>query len=101
MSGVVSTEEVVKMKLSNRMGGLLAVALVAAGVGTAEAQPRPLDERTQLLELAHRVVVEEAIDVLPKQLKNFYKDHRMEIPSQALVTKRRSGSAGEATTEMG
>ena len=36
----------------------------------------------QLLELAHRVVVEEAIDALPKRLKKFYKDHRMEMPSQ-------------------
>ena len=44
--------------------------------GPERLQPRPQDERQQLVELAHRVVVEEAIDVLPKKLKSFYKDHR-------------------------
>lgn len=70
---------------------VLGVGLVTMTVGVlpAEAQPggrrrEPSDARTQLLELAHRVVVEEAIDVLPKQLKNFYKKHRMEMPSQGL-----------------
>jgi hypothetical protein len=70
---------------------LRSFATLAAAVGTltaspAAAQPQrePMDERSQLVELAHRVVVEEAIDVLPKPLKEFYKDHRAEIPSQAL-----------------
>jgi hypothetical protein len=75
------------MREGNRIGALLVVGLlaVAAGPHPAEAQPRgPRSERMELLELAHRVVVEEAIDVLPKQLKNFYKDHRAEMPSQAL-----------------
>ncbi len=76
------------MRAGNAIGALAAVALLTVSVGPrpAEAQPRrgERSERMQLLELAHRVVVEEAIDVLPKPLKNFYKDHRQEIPSQAL-----------------
>jgi hypothetical protein len=69
---------------------MLAFVLTAltAGAGLAEAQPggrRPQrqDSRTELLELAHRVVVAAAIDVLPKPLEEFYKDHRQEMPSQA------------------
>ena len=72
------------MVVRKGIAALVALGAVAAGATPARAQPRPQDERAQLVELAHRVVVEEAIDVLPKQLKNFYKDHRMEIPSQAL-----------------
>ena len=77
------------MRAGNTIGALAAVAILTVSVGRApgEAQPRrgeDRSERMQLLELAHRVVVEEAIDVLPKQLKNFYKDHRQEMPSQAL-----------------
>jgi hypothetical protein len=76
------------MRAGNAINALAAVALLAVAVGArpAEAQPRggERSERMQLLELAHRVVVEEAIDVLPKPLKKFYKDHRQEIPSQAL-----------------
>ena len=76
------------MKQWRRIAVVLAAAGVTAtfGASPADAQPRqpPVDERTELVELAHRVVVEEAIDVLPKKLKNFYKEHRMEIPSQAL-----------------
>jgi hypothetical protein len=67
---------------------MAAVILLATVVAPrpAEAQPRPgeRNERMELLELAHRVVVKEAIDVLPKQLKEFYEGHREEIPSQAL-----------------
>jgi hypothetical protein len=40
--------------------------------------------RERILELAHQVVTAEAIDTLPKQLKSFYKAHRMEMPSLAL-----------------
>ena len=75
------------MHLSRGIGSLVALtaAVGALGASPAGAQPRdPIDDRTELVELAHRVVVEEAIDVLPKQLKGFYKDHRQEIPSQAL-----------------
>lgn len=76
------------MKQWSRIAVVLGAAGVTAifGASPADAQPRqpPVDERTELVELAHRVVVEEAIDVLPKKLKNFYKEHRMEIPSQAL-----------------
>jgi hypothetical protein len=75
------------MREENRIGTLLIVGLLAvmAGPPPAEAQRQgERNARMELLELAHRVVVEEAIDVLPKQLKNFYKDHRMEMPSQAL-----------------
>jgi hypothetical protein len=75
------------MRDGNRIGALLAVSLLAvvAGPRPVEAQQqRERDARMELLELAHRVVVEEAIDVLPKQLRNFYKDHRAEMPSQAL-----------------
>ena len=72
------------MDVRDSIGALLATTVVATAAGTASAQPRPVDERSELVELAHRVVVEESIDVLPKQLKKFYKDHRMEIASQAL-----------------
>jgi len=33
---------------------------------------------------AHQLVVLEAIDTLPKELKSFYKDHRYELPTLAL-----------------
>ena len=73
------------MRATSTAIAALAVGLVSVTVGVipAGAQPggrRPeRDARAQLLELAHRVVVEEAIDVLPKRLKKFYKNHRMEI----------------------
>ena len=76
------------MRAARAIGTIATVILLTTGAGPrpAEAQPRPGErsERIELLELAHRLVVEEAIDVLPKQLKEFYKDHRQEIPSQAL-----------------
>jgi hypothetical protein len=68
----------------------LAAALVTGALALpASAQPArrggdPFDQRTQLRELSHRVVVKEAIDVLPKPIKEFYEDHREEMPSQAL-----------------
>ncbi len=59
------------MRARNTLGPAPAFVLMAltAGAGLAEAQPggrRPerRDNRTELLELAHRVVVAEAIDVL-------------------------------------
>jgi hypothetical protein len=73
-----------------RLGGLGVAALVTWGLAAAvSAQPAgpggdPFDERGELRELAHRVVVKEAIDVLPKPIKKFYEDHREEMPSQAL-----------------
>jgi hypothetical protein len=76
------------MRATSTAIAALAVGLVSVTIGVlpAEAQPggrRPeRNARVQLLELAHRVVVEEAIDALPKQLKKFYKNHRMEMPSQ-------------------
>jgi hypothetical protein len=76
------------MRAACAIGTIATVILLTAAAGPrpAEAQPRRGEgnERMELLELAHRLVVEEAIDVLPKQLKEFYKDHRQEIPSQAL-----------------
>lgn len=77
------------MRATSTAMAALAVGLVSVTVGTVPAgaqpggrRPDPKGAREQLLELAHRVVVEEAIDVLPKDLKEFYKDHRMEMPSQ-------------------
>ena len=74
------------MKVRECVGAVVAAAGILVCGSPAEAQPGggPTDERTELLELAHRVVVEEAIEVLPKDLKKFYKQHREEIPSQAL-----------------
>jgi hypothetical protein len=80
---------IMKRKVSS---GVVLAATMVVLTGTAapvDAQPRRGgrpggDEGSQLLELAHRVVVEEAIDALPKQIKKFYKNHRQEMPSQAL-----------------
>jgi hypothetical protein len=55
-------------------GGMLLVGPLA----TAQEASR------EVIEVAHQVTVQAAIDTLPKQLKSFYKDHRAEIPSQAL-----------------
>jgi hypothetical protein len=63
---------------------LAAIGIAAAVLGTQPASAQPPDARGELRELAHRVVVKEAIDVLPKPLKEYYEDHRAEIPSQAL-----------------
>jgi len=68
-----------------------AVLFLAAAVAAQPAAPRPpgggprgSEARERVLELAHQVTVSAAIDTLPKQLKAFYKAHRMEIPSLAL-----------------
>jgi hypothetical protein len=58
----------------------LALALAAA----AAAQPAADRPRERIVELAHQVTVAAAIDTLPKELKKFYKAHRMELPSLAL-----------------
>ncbi len=65
-------------------GTVVAVVAAIAALGTRPAIGQPTDQRAELRELAHRVVVKEAIDVLPKPLKGFYEDHREEMPSQGL-----------------
>jgi hypothetical protein len=72
------------MRAGSLRGALLAAALLTVSFGLRPAPAQPRSEHMQLLELAHRVVVEEAIDVLPDPIKDFYKDHRQEMPSQAL-----------------
>jgi hypothetical protein len=54
--------------------------------GGAPPQGPPSDPagRQRIVELAHQVVVAGAIETLPKQLKAFYKAHRLEMPSLAL-----------------
>ncbi|HXK09019.1 MAG TPA: hypothetical protein VMT70_05210 [Vicinamibacteria bacterium] len=76
---------------------LATLAVVSLGAAGADAQgrrrppggggagPRPPEQaRERVLEMSHQVVAAAAIDTLPKQLKAFYKAHRMEIPSLAL-----------------
>jgi hypothetical protein len=72
------------MRAGDRIRALCVVGLLAVAAGPRPAEARPQGERMELLELAHRVVVDEAIDTLPKQLKKFYKNHRAEMPSQGL-----------------
>jgi hypothetical protein len=57
--------------------------VLALGVAAA-AQPADDRPRERIVEIAHQVTVSAAIDTLPKQLKGFYKAHRMEMPSLAL-----------------
>jgi hypothetical protein len=71
------------MKGQRAVRTLLTAALPLAGAGLVAAQPAPAS-RERVLELAHQVTVSAAIDTLPKQLKGFYKAHRMEMPSLAL-----------------
>ena len=71
------------MKEQWAVGTLLAAALPLAGAGLVAAQPEPAG-RERVLELAHQVTVSAAIESLPKQLRGFYKAHRMEMPSLAL-----------------
>jgi len=61
----------------------LAIGAIALS-GAAGAAAQPGSARERVLELSHQVVASAAIDTLPKQLKGFYKAHRMEIPSLAL-----------------
>lgn len=64
------------------MGAGLLTTVVSA---TAAAQPQAAGgARERMVELAHQVTVAAAIETLPKQMKGFYKDHRAEMPSQAL-----------------
>ncbi len=52
--------------------------------GPPPAPPSGPAGRERIVELAHQVVVAGAIETLPKQLKAFYKTHRLEMPSLAL-----------------
>jgi len=77
-----------------------ALVLSLAALGTAQAPGHrhgppqggppqgppggPEGARARIVELAQQTVVAGAIDTLPKQLKAFYKTHRMEMPSLAL-----------------
>jgi hypothetical protein len=72
------------MNVRKHFGAVAAVATAMAALGARPAIAQPADQRVELRELAHRVVVKEAVDVLPKPLKSFYQDHREEMPSQAL-----------------
>jgi len=55
-------------------------AALAIGAAVLAAAPPALAWGPQ----AHQLVVLEAIDTLPKELKSFYKDHRYELPTLAL-----------------
>ncbi len=52
--------------------------------GPPQGAPSGPEGRARIVELAQQVVVAGAIDTLPKQLKAFYKAHRLEMPSLAL-----------------
>jgi hypothetical protein len=58
----------------------LAGAIALVGLTAAAQEP----SKPGVVEVAHQVTVAAAIDTLPKQLKSFYKDHRAEMPSQAI-----------------
>jgi hypothetical protein len=64
------------------LAGFAVLSLAAATA--AQPGPRGPEGRERVLELAHQVVAAAAIDTLPKQLKGFYKTHKMEMPSLAL-----------------
>ena len=67
---------------------LAGAATVLSLAAVAAAQPRPPRDRERgqapVVEIAQVKMVEAAIDSLPKPLKEFYKAHRVEMPSQAL-----------------
>jgi hypothetical protein len=67
---------------------VLALATAAAAQPARSGRPPgtpPGDTgRPAVVELVQVKVVEAAIDTLPKQMKAFYKAHRVELPSQAL-----------------
>ncbi len=54
-------------------------ASLLIALATLWVAPRPLEAWGPIV---HQVVTEKAIDTLPKDLKNFYKDHRLELASQ-------------------
>jgi len=58
----------------------VAGALAFAGVAAEAEEP----SKPTVIEVAHQATVEAAIETLPKQLKSFYKTHRLEMPSLAL-----------------
>jgi hypothetical protein len=61
------------------------VLALAAAASAQPAPPGPRDDgRAAVGEIVQVKVVEAAIDSLPKQMKPFYKAHRVEMPSQAL-----------------
>jgi hypothetical protein len=70
--------EASEMKAGGAVLWLTTAAAVLLGA-TARAQAPG-----QAMDVAHMVSVAAAVDTLPKELKKFYKDHRAEMPSQAL-----------------
>src|SRR5512135_485094 len=73
------------------MAPLAALVFSLAALCAAQPPGRPQGPpggqpagRERIVELAHQVVAAGAIDTLPKQLKAFYKAHRLEMPSLAL-----------------
>jgi hypothetical protein len=73
----VTARSIVRSGVVTGVGLGLAVSAVAQPAGGEAGRGR-------VLELAHQVVAAAAIDTLPRQVKDFYKRHRMEIPSLAL-----------------
>lgn len=62
-----------------------ALSLAAVAVAAAQSPPRDHERgRAPVVEIAQVRVIAAAIDSLPKPLKEFYKTHRVEMPSQAL-----------------
>jgi hypothetical protein len=59
------------------------ISLAAAAVAAAQTPPHE-HGRAPVVEIAQVKVIAAAIDSLPKPLKEFYKTHRVEMPSQAL-----------------
>ena len=66
-------------------GAASAISMAAAAVAAAQSPPRDHERgRAPVVEIAQVKVIAAAIDALPKPLKEFYKTHRVEMPSQAL-----------------
>ena len=74
--------------MMRRLRCLVCAAPALALAASAAAQPTPPGPpdggRAAVGEIVQVKVVEAAIDTLPKQMKPFYKAHRVEMPSQAL-----------------
>lgn len=74
--------------MMRRLRCLVCAAPALALAASAAAQPTPPGPpdggRAAVGEIVQVKVVEAAIDSLPKQMKPFYKAHRVEMPSQAL-----------------